>query len=86
MKAHGISEKEIHLSYFPRFQEYHPEYPSIIRHMYDWIVRMIPEKLTKIHPSEIWVVAVLGIHHIYEQIGEKYLPKDFHTLFQGELR
>ncbi len=77
----NIKEDEL-----PSITHYHTEYAPILRHMYDWIVRMIPEKLTKIQPVEIFAVVVYALHKLYEEIGIDFLPKKFPLIYEAELK
>ena len=75
-----FDEKKITLTqeemdtYFP-YPQYNPEYISILRHSYDWYVRIIPEEINTLSPVQLWAWWLTFLHQIYSAVWEKHLPK-----------
>lgn len=79
---HRFDDKNIKLTqekidyYFP-YPEYNVEYIPILRHSYDWYIRIIPEEINTLSPVQLWAWWLTFLHEIYDSVWEKHLPKNY---------
>lgn len=74
----SFSQEEIE-NHVP-FPHYDNEYISIIRHSYDWYVRLVPQEIEKFTPRKLWALWLTFLHKIYNAAWRKYLPKNFQEI------
>jgi len=57
--------------------KYNPEYISILRHSYDWYVRIVPEEIINLSPVTTWAWGYTFVSCIYDACWKSYQSKKY---------